>query len=289
MEKSPHIVDQKTAGHNAGDKQPLANSKILFAKSRSFGNSDSMCIVAFAWKAHPRWKFIAIGNRDEFHARPAEPLARWEKPGHLLAGRDTTAGGTWLGVSEQGRFAVITNLSGHGAPDAMRASRGDLLKDYLTGNGRYAGLDTASFADFNPFNLITVENDEATIHSNRPDGSSKILQPGIHGLSNGTLAKPWPKSERLNAALRGWINADSDEPENLLADLADRAIFGSAENVTPAEPRHSPVFICTPQYGTRCSTVIAIDGSGAGLIIERRFAPSGQTTGETQLSFSWPS
>ena len=248
-----------------------------------------MCIVAFAWQAHPRWKFVAIGNRDEFHARPADPLARWNKPRHLLAGRDSKAGGTWLGVSEQGRFAVITNLSGYGAPDASRSSRGDLLKDFLTSNDRYACLDTESFADFNPFNLITVAGDEAAIHSNRPDGSSEILRPGIHGLSNGTIAKPWPKSERLNAALSRWIKAGSGEPGILLGDLADRTMFGSADDVTPVEPQHSPVFICTPQYGTRCSTVVAVDDSGVGLIIERRFAPSGQTTGETRLSFSWPS
>ena len=174
-------------------------------------------------------------------------------------------------------------------PDANRSSRGDLLRDFLAGDGRYAGLDMASYADFNPFNLITVAGDEAAIHSNRPNGSSKILQPGIHGLSNGTIAKPWPKSERLNAALSGWIKAGSDEPEILLGDLADRTIIGSADDVTPAEPQHSPVFICTPRYGTRCSTVVAVDDQGTGVIIERCFAPSGQATGETRLSFSWPS
>ena len=67
-----------------------------------------MCIVAFAWKAHPKWQLVAIGNRDELHARPAEAAHRWEEHEHLLAGRDSVAGGTWLGISEQGRFAVVT-------------------------------------------------------------------------------------------------------------------------------------------------------------------------------------
>lgn len=252
-----------------------------------------MCIVAFAWQAHPRWKLIAIGNRDEMHARPAEPLARWDGARHLLAGRDTKAGGTWLGVSEQGRFAVVTNLSGHGTPDADRASRGDLLKDYLSGDGLYSDLSGTDFSDFNPFNLITVDGEEALVHSNRPDSISVTLTPGIHGLSNGPLDRPWPKSGHLNQVLANWMEKGSDDPAILLNALTDQTIFPPARPLdtvgqSALEPEHSGVFICNPVYGTRCSTVVAIDDQGAGMIIERRYAPSAQSTGETNLTFSWP-
>src|SRR3546814_18665581 len=74
-----------------------------------------MCVLAFAWRAHPHWPLIAAGNRDELHARPAQPLARWDRPDHLLAGRDLQSGGTWPGVSEQGRFAVVTHQIGRAA------------------------------------------------------------------------------------------------------------------------------------------------------------------------------
>ena len=253
-----------------------------------------MCIVAFAWLAHPRWKLVAIGNRDEMHARPAEPLTRWDGARHLLAGRDTKAGGTWLGVSEQGRFAVVTNLSGHGMPDAERASRGDLLKDFLSGNGVYSDLAGAEFSAFNPFNLITVDGDEALVHSNRPDATSTALMPGIQGLSNGPLDRPWPKSGHLNTVLADWIEKGSEDPAMLLSPLADQTTFPPASPVDTdqeavLEPEHSGVFIRNPVYGTRCSTVVAIDDRGAGKIIERRFASSGKSTGETELSFSWPS
>lgn len=252
-----------------------------------------MCIVAFAWQAHPRWKLLAIGNRDEMHARPAEPLARWDDPTHLLAGRDVTAGGTWLGVSEQGRLAVVTNLSGYGAPDPARASRGDLLKDFLSGEGRYSQLAGTDFSDFNPFNLITVDRDEAAVHSNRPSATSEPLVPGVHGLSNGPLDRPWPKSGYLNTALGQWIESGSGDPADLLESLTDQMTFPPAEqndaNPVPAlEPEHSAVFIRNPVYGTRCSTVVAIDHSGKGMIIERRYASSGQSTGETSLAFAWP-
>ncbi|WP_430427361.1 NRDE family protein [Parasphingorhabdus sp.] len=252
-----------------------------------------MCIVAFAWKAHPRWKMVAIGNRDELHARPAESLHRWETYDHLLAGRDAIAGGTWLGVSEEGRFAVVTNLYGFGAPQPERASRGDLLRDFLAGHGRYADLASTQYADFNPFNLITVEGDQAIIHSSRPRQESIVLEPGVHGLSNGPVDSPWPKSPHLNAQLDAWLAADRDHPEQLLDSLSDPRTFepetvSSPPGPTELEPQHSAIFIRNPAYGTRCSTVVAIDQAGGGMILERRFAPSGEAIGESKLSFSWP-
>lgn len=47
-----------------------------------------MCVAALAWHAHPRWRLVAIGNRDELHARSAAPLARWTDGSGILAGRD---------------------------------------------------------------------------------------------------------------------------------------------------------------------------------------------------------
>src|SRR5690242_20684083 len=99
-----------------------------------------MCVLAFAWRAHRRWRMVVAGNRDELHARPATPLARWSEPDHVLAGKDLKSGGTWLGVSEQGRFAVITNLRGFGGLQGDRTSRGALVSGLLTGDPRYTNL-----------------------------------------------------------------------------------------------------------------------------------------------------
>jgi uncharacterized protein with NRDE domain len=252
-----------------------------------------MCIISLAWQAHPHWKLVAIGNRDEMHGRPAQPLARWPDREHMLAGKDIQAGGTWLGVSEQGRFAVVTNLSGYGAADGSRASRGDLLKDFLAGEGRYSDLDTVPFSDFNPFNLITVEDDEAVVHSNRPDAVSRRLEPGIHGLSNGSLENPWAKARHLNAALESWLQNRSEDPAALLDLLTDRSTYPlttGAKSQSPAqlEPSSSGIFIHGPVYGTRCSTIVAIDHAGNGSILERRYAASAEATGEDRLSFAWP-
>lgn len=253
-----------------------------------------MCIISLAWQAHPHWQLVALGNRDELHGRPAEPLARWQGREHLLAGRDVQAGGTWLGVSEQGRFAAVTNLSGHGSADGNRASRGDLLKDFLSGEGRRADLDTVPFADFNPFNLITIANNEARVHSNRPESVSNTLAPGIHGLTNGPVDRPWPKAKHLNAALADWLRSGAEDPVLLMEALTSRTTYSLAPAADSGsqiqlEPQNSGIFIDNPLYGTRCSTIVAIDHAGQGSIWERRYAASAELIGEDRLSFSWPS
>jgi uncharacterized protein with NRDE domain len=208
-------------------------------------------------------------------------------------GRDAwPAGGTWLGVSEQGRFAVVTNLSGYGTADSGRASRGDLLKDFLAGEGPCADLDAVSFAKFNPFNLITIAGDRALVHSNRPEPVSKRLEPGIYGLSNGPLNRPWPKARHLNRALESWLESGSEDPAILLDKLTDRSPYALDHEPgkdMPLEPENSGIFIHNPVYGTRCSTIVAIDHQGKGSIFERRYSASSKSIGEDCLPFSWPS
>ncbi|WP_176595212.1 MULTISPECIES: NRDE family protein [Sphingobium] len=246
-----------------------------------------MCIMAMAWKAHPRWRLILIGNRDELHARPAAPLARWEKPDHLIAGQDLLSGGTWLGVSEQGRAAIVTNLRGYGDPKPDRASRGALVTDLL------AGREAAPLDGFNPFNLILIEGDQAHFLTNRPAPLRTDLTPGLYGLSNGTLDAPWPKTLALKSALLDWLVAGADDPLSLFDTLRSESLphAGIAPDTpsdVPAEALISPIFIRNPAYGTRCSTVIAIDAEGHGTINERRFDPDGVQTGETGVTFNWP-
>ncbi len=233
------------------------------------------------------------GNRDELHARPAAPLARWDRPAHLLAGRDLQSGGTWLGVSEQGRFVVITNLRGFGAPGPDRVSRGRLVTDLLSGGGDYGDPDQAELADFNPFNLITADRAQARFLTNRPDAARSKLDHGLYGLSNGALDEPWPKTMQLKACLLDWIVGDASNPAILLDALrietiSDFGIRSAQPSDATQEPDQSPIFIRNPVYGTRCSTVVAIDAEGEGVMIERRFDPDGEAAGETRLSFSWP-
>lgn len=252
-----------------------------------------MCVLAFAWRAHPRWTLVLAGNRDELHGRPAEPLARWSVPDHVLAGRDLQSGGSWLGVSEEGRFAVVTNLRGHGAPEPDRMSRGALIAGYLAGEGTNADASTIRGADYNPFNLIVADRERAHFLSNRPREIRAELAPGIYGLSNGALDEPWPKTLQLKAALLAWVVGDGGQHATLLdvlreERLPDVGIDSAIPSDVPQEPRCSPIFIRNPVYGTRCSTVVAIGARGDGVIIERRWTPEGERAGDTTLAFRWP-
>lgn len=242
-----------------------------------------MCIASIAWNAHPRWRLIVAANRDEYHERPAQALSRWDDGSGILAGRDLKGGGTWLGVGEQGTLVLITNFRVPGYPQSDRPSRGGLVTGLLTGNDP----QTARIAPFNPFNLILASGDKGlTFISNYPDEQRQPLPDGIYGLSNGQLAPLWPKTEHLNAALTDWLAASSLSPADLFVPLRDETRHESSDG--GPLPQLSGIFINDPVYGTRCSTVIAVDAEGRGTMIERSFDSSGATIGQASLTFRWP-
>ena len=232
-----------------------------------------MCVVSIAWNAHPRWKLIVAGNRDEFHARDAVPLAIWADAPSIIAGRDVLSQGIWLGVSSSGRFGVVTNIRNPEGPDPQKASRGALVTNWLARGDLPVTMDA-----FNPFNLLV--GDQAGLHflSNRPSDFRIPLGDGIHGLSNAIKGELWPRKERLNYALKSWLGGNADDPAKLFEPLADTHVAHDAEH---------PIFIQNPVYGTRCSTILAVDRDGRGQIIERRFSASGQRAGENAVAFDW--
>jgi len=247
-----------------------------------------MCVLALAWCAHPRWRLVVAGNRDEYHARPAAPLTRWDEDPRLIAGRDLQSGGAWLGVSEAGRFAVVTNVRGGGDLRADRPSRGALVTALLDG----ADPGRLATGDYNPVNLIAIDGDRARFLSNRPSPIDMALAPGLYGLSNGALDEPWPKTLRLKSILLDWLTGPAADPAALLAglreeDLPDVGVDPTAPSDVALEPRHSPIFIRHPVYGTRCSTVVMVDRDGKGTIIERRYAADGAAAGDTEMAFDW--
>jgi uncharacterized protein with NRDE domain len=213
-----------------------------------------------------------IANRDEFHARAAAPLSLWGNG--ILAGRDLEAGGTWLG-SAKDRFALVTNRRAAGYPRPGMASRGALVTGWLLGG------DAGDVAAMNPFNLFTAGPDGAQLSTNYPEPETRDLAPGIHSLSNGGLDEHWHKEARFEAALRDWLASEAPL-EALFAPLTDTA-------PDPAQPDSfiSAPFVLNPGYGTRCSTLVAVDHDGFGRVIERRFDAGGAVTGETALEFGW--
>lgn len=247
-----------------------------------------MCVAAFAWHAHPEWPLVAIGNRDEFHDRPAASLSKWDNPAGILAGRDLQSGGTWLGVSQAGEFVLVTNLRGFGPPDPARRSRGELVTRLLEGKRPPRDLQA-----YNPFNIIRANRSGASFLTNRPADTQAQLTHGTYGLSNGRLDEPWAKTLQLKSAVSDWLTSGGEDPEAMFDTLTSRQLLDVG--LDPRQPSEitdeaaeTPAFICNPVYGTRCSTVVLVDRQGHGQIIERRFDSRGNTTGETALRFGWP-
>ncbi len=249
-----------------------------------------MRILLTAWHHHPDYDLIVAANRDEFHARPAAPAAVWADHPHVLAGRDLEAGGTWLGVATNGRFAAVTNLRRPGQPAGLR-SRGMLVAEFLAQGSpadaygehlretadRYAGV-----------NLIFADDARLYAWSNR-DNRLRSLEPGVYGLSNAALDDEWPKVSRLKAAYARHRKLSGEALANaLLATLRDdeRATDDALPDTgvgLAAERMLSPIFISGGGYGTRCSSVVLRDRAGRLSFVERRYDASGNISGESRL------
>lgn len=249
-----------------------------------------MCLILFAYQTHPRHRLVVAANRDEFYARPTAPAAFWSDAPEVLAGRDLREGGTWLGVTRGGRFAAVTNVR---EPEMYRVgapSRGFLVSDFLRGSESpevYAERLAETGGEYNGFNLLLVDGRSLVWLSNRGEGA-RTLEPGVYGLSNALLDTPWPKVEMGKEDLRRALEGDGDEAlaAALFATLARRDPAPDAR--LPAtgigaerERALSSAFIATPEYGTRCSTVLLMGRDGAVSFTERTSVPA--TGGWTEV------
>ncbi|HWP95198.1 MAG TPA: NRDE family protein [Gammaproteobacteria bacterium] len=250
-----------------------------------------MCLLVLAWNAHPDYALVLAANRDEFHARPSTAADWWPDAPHVLAGRDLEAGGTWLGVTRRGRFAVVTNIRETGTPRRGLCSRGALAADFLrTEPDIHAYLATlaATATDYGGYNLVFGDRSVLHYHANR-GAPSRTLAPGIYGLANATLDESWPKVARVRARFTTLLSNAFDE-EALLALLDDTTPAPDDTlpdtGLEPAlERRLSAPKVVTETYGTRCSTVVLWWRDGEARFVERSFDPGGRETGRRRFVF----
>ena len=228
-----------------------------------------MCLITLAYRVHPRFPLIVAANRDEFRDRPAQAAHFWPDAPQLLAGRDLQAGGTWLGITRGGRFAAITNHRDMRLAPQPGPSRGLLVRLALERD-----IDAADGEPYAGFNLLYGHVEALHYHNNvQPAGLP--LAPGIHGLSNAFLNTPWPKVEKARTTLDALLHRpDTALMEGLFALLADdqTAEDGRLPNtgLPPEQERAaSAIFIRSPHYGTRCSTVLLVDAQGVVQFVER--------------------
>ncbi|EIJ42138.1 hypothetical protein BegalDRAFT_1239 [Beggiatoa alba B18LD] len=241
-----------------------------------------MCLILLAYQTHPRYPLIIAANRDEFHARPTLAAHFWSDAPNLLAGRDLQNGGTWMGITQQGQFAALTNYrEAQQTPSLPSYSRGLLVSDFLRTSQTLTAYITNCLqqADlYKGFNLLLGNLQQLYYLSNRSAGY-QLVPAGVHALSNHLLNTPWVKVQAGKNALQTLLNQDF--PLTALFDvLADRTPVADAQlpktGVSLAWERLlSPRFIVSPEYGTRSSTVLRINTVGIVDFCERSFNATG--------------
>lgn len=246
-----------------------------------------MCLIVFAWRPEHPQPLLLAANRDEFYARPSWPLREWDDAPGLFAGRDLQAGGTWLGVSADGRFAALTNVRDPDQPVGRR-SRGELPADFLRGRlapQAYLEAVRARAGEYSGFNLLLGDARQLWYYNSR-EGEPRTLTEGLYGLSNASLDSPWPKLQQAKAALENCLDApNSERLLTLLADTRQPAEHLLPETgVGPAVERLlATVFIASANYGTRASTALLLNADDSWEMRERSFGPHGAPLGEVAL------
>ena len=254
-----------------------------------------MCLIAWNWQPQSAsTRLLLLSNRDEFYARPARPLHWWDYAANgtqILAGQDAQAGGAWLGVSRTGRLAALTNFRSATPPRADAPSRGELVAAFLQSTlsaHDYLQQLAPRCGAYNPFNLLVFDGQQLMGLESR---GAKLLTfaPGPGAVSNAGFETPWPKLTLLRAGMLAQASADeAPDLRRYLPLLHDRTV--PPDSALPhtgvpldLERALSSVFIATPSYGTRASSVVALHPDRAEFL-EQSFGPQG-LMGDTQQQF----
>ena len=248
-----------------------------------------MCLMVFAWRAHPDYPLVLAANRDEFYLRRTRPAAWWGHAVSVLAGHDEEAGGTWLGITRRGRFAALTNVRAPSERNPHAPSRGILVLSALQSpESPPAWLEAngARISAYNGLNLLLgdvgpVANGESSSEprldyfTNRDSAPARSLTPGVYGLSNAALDTPWPKVTRAVTRFACSI-ASRVDLEMLVRLLENRELARDSELPSTGVPYEweralSSIQIRANGYGTRASTVITVRNDGLTTFFERTY------------------
>jgi uncharacterized protein with NRDE domain len=266
-----------------------------------------MSLVALALDKSRRFPLVVAVNRDESFERPTAPLSWWAPRGggpSILGGRDLRSGGTWLGLTAEGRLGLLTNLRNSRPAFEDAPSRADIVPNWLSARDAVDKFwMRTAVAGYNGFNLIAADFRTGECFWMTNSGVyPRRLERGIYGLSSAELDAASPKVDSLkNKVLRSVEHAKG--ADTLVAEL-----FDALSDRTPAQDdrlprtgasrdreRHlSSAFVRIPgeAYGTRSSTLIVTERVNRYLVthvLERSFGPvEGETTLLRSTIRRWP-
>ena len=255
-----------------------------------------MCLLLIAVRTVPGKPLLLLGNRDEFRARASAAAAPWDEDPRIVGGRDLVAGGAWLALRADGRFAAVTNVR-TGLPATAPKSRGWLVRDFMLGGAKPRDFLENVHADvesYGAFNLVVGNRDDTWAYGTA-DTTPRLLEAGIHVISNGRIGVHWPKTERLQQCFVEAITRSSDDTARLLDLLLDQ--WQPADAALPEtgvglelERLLAPIFVRgSAHYGTRASTLAYFRDDGSGVLRERLFGPDVRIEGESVWRCAEPS
>lgn len=251
-----------------------------------------MCLIFFSIHRHSNYKLIIAANRDEFYKRKTSPAHYWEDRPLILGGRDLEAGGTWMGITHTGRLSLVTNYRDLKNLRTNAPSRGHLVSNYLEEAlppQAYLAEVEKNGQAYNGFNLLVGNPDEVWYYSNYKKGFENV-KPGFYGLSNHLLETPWPKVVKGKQKLLPAFEMPRIDANRLLDLLRDETLVPDEQLPDTGvglerERMLSAMFIKSPNYGTRCSTVITIDKSNQVRFTERVYDVTDFTFSQKAFEF----
>ncbi len=254
----------------------------------------SMCLILIGNHVHPAYPLVIAANRDEYFQRPTQKAAFWDDYPSILAGRDLEKGGTWLGIDADGRVAAVTNYREPPGPAPGNLSRGFLVRDYLIGSGTAAEYltDVSKKLDrYDGFNLFAGDQKSLfflSTYVHKP----RLLDPGIHGISNGELDYPWPKvilgKSRFGKLLQDPVEIDENKLFELMADrsVPDISSMPPSDLDQKTQRMVAPIFVHGDNYGTRSTTILLCDQNGRIRFIEKSFDKKGKPSDIVTFEFT---
>ena len=229
-----------------------------------------MCIVAIAWQVLDEMPLCLISNRDEFYQRPSSHLKQWENS-PIIAGQDLQSGGTWMGITPTGRWAVLTNFRDGKDQTSYPTSRGHLIQSFLESEQtpiRFAQELEKKQCDYAGFNLFMGDRHQAVYMSNRGE-APQVLPKGVYVVSNGLMTEHWEKTKHLRKRFTQEFLPMLQKSHILQSELEATAwdILEDERKIIPdllpqtgisldMEELLSSTFIQSPIYGTRCSNFL---------------------------------
>jgi len=221
-----------------------------------------MCTLLILFRPKTKWPVIIAGNRDEMNNRPwLSPGKHWKNHSNIIAGKDTVAGGSWLGINTNGIICTILNRQNSLGPDKTKLSRGEIIINILKNKNMSSVLNYIKLLDsskWRPFNLFIADNKNAYWAKNTENNNIELnpIKKGKHFLDSHDLNSI--ESDRYSYNIKEYTNLPDPDPD----------IFSWNEWIEflarTSHPKNKPLAAMNikkhndKDYGTLCSSILAL-------------------------------